>query len=309
MDRILAVIPVHNRRETTLAILENLRSQTASNFLLDIAIIDDGSTDGTSEAVASQHPDVTIVHGDGNLWWGGALNVGFRHGLAHGYNYIYTLNDDIVLRTETLEELHKAASTQNNTVCCSICLNSDDVVLSAGFKYSGILRNPKVAYKNVPYKDIQQDRLLSDTISTRSTLMPISVLQQNLFVDDVNFPHNYSDFEYFDRVRKNGFNLAVIRNSIIYSTESSSNYHILIIEKSVIEMLDSFMNIKYAHNLQTQWNLACNNTNFVLGLFRFAGLMTPYVTWLFFKVLLPKSVLIQLLVFFGRIPAQNNTSI
>lgn len=304
MDKILAVIPVHNRRETTLAILERLRTLATSAFQLDVLIIDDGSSDGTSEAVATRYPDVLILYGDGNLWWGGALNMGFRHGLEHNYEYIYTLNDDIVLNNNTLVELYDAANRLKNTVCSSVILNKDDQILAAGYVFAGFLRKIKSPHKNKHYESLIGDTLPSETLSTQSVLIPVSVLKQGLFIDDVHFPHNYSDINYFDTVRKSGFGLAVVRKSVIRADESSSNYHQLIVSRTTRAIIPTFMNIKYAHNVRTQWNIAgCKYPSTLLRLISFVGLMTPYLTWLGLKILLPNRMLTQLLAARGRIMA------
>ena len=64
--RIAAVLAVHNRRDLTLACLRSLRAQQVPGVALDVFVLDDASSDGTSEAIAEQFPEVTVLHGDGS---------------------------------------------------------------------------------------------------------------------------------------------------------------------------------------------------------------------------------------------------
>ena len=300
MDRILAVIPVHNRRDTTLRFLQGLGAVKITGFHLDVLVIDDGSTDGTSEEIARRFPQVLVLQGAGNLWWGGALNVGFKYALDHEYNYIYTLNDDMVLRDDTLDELFKAACAMPDTVCHSVVVDENGRVVGAGYVFSRLLHKVKSLHRNEDYSSLNDDYLLCETFSTQSSLIPVAVLRHGLFVDENRFPHNYSDLEYFDRVRLNGFKLAVIRSSVVQAGESSSNYHLFILGKSVSEVLGSFRGVKYAHNFHTQWNLAFVRTGPALGSVRFIFGMLPYLFWLMLRILLPRKVLASLLVYCNR---------
>ena len=64
----LAVIMTcYNRRNTTLACLNALYQQKNH---CDIYLTDDGSSDGTTEAVKAEYPEVQILQGNGNLLGG-----------------------------------------------------------------------------------------------------------------------------------------------------------------------------------------------------------------------------------------------
>ena len=47
-------------------------------------MIDDGSSDNTSNIVNKKFPDVILIKGDGNLWWSGATNLGIRFAMESG---------------------------------------------------------------------------------------------------------------------------------------------------------------------------------------------------------------------------------
>ena len=97
------VIPVRNRRHFTQDCLVALHRQSTREFR--IIVIDDGSTDGTSEMVQNGFPEVILLPGEGNLWWAGATNLGVKYALEHGVDYIMTLNDDTIPTDDFIEKM------------------------------------------------------------------------------------------------------------------------------------------------------------------------------------------------------------
>lgn len=76
-DRIIHILlPVHNRLNVTMRFAAQLLAQKTQSFHL--ILLDDGSTDGTTEAIrAILGEKVTVFKGSGDRWWGGALQVGY----------------------------------------------------------------------------------------------------------------------------------------------------------------------------------------------------------------------------------------
>ena len=79
------VFPVFNRLEytkKTLAWLSHSIEQCAEpSTMIDIIITDDGSSDGSSDWIHEHYPQIHLLHGDGNLWWSGGVNMAARHAL------------------------------------------------------------------------------------------------------------------------------------------------------------------------------------------------------------------------------------
>jgi GT2 family glycosyltransferase len=111
--RLFAVIPVHNRVEQTLRCLASLRD---SSVRATAVVVDDGSTDGTREKVLAAFPQTVVLHGDGDLWWGGATNRGVRHALANCAEYVLTLNNDGVVAPDAIERLLATARATPNAL-------------------------------------------------------------------------------------------------------------------------------------------------------------------------------------------------
>ncbi len=55
-----------NQKEDTLQCLESLSKMHYSNF--SILLVDNGSQDGTVQAVRDRYPDVEIIENSGQLW-------------------------------------------------------------------------------------------------------------------------------------------------------------------------------------------------------------------------------------------------
>lgn len=100
--KIAVIMTCFNRRETTLACLRALHQQTNT---FDVFLTDDGSSDGTAEAIKAEFPQVNILQGNGNLFWVGGMRLAFGEAIKNSYNYYLWLNDDTFLETDTLDKL------------------------------------------------------------------------------------------------------------------------------------------------------------------------------------------------------------
>ncbi len=126
------IIPVHNRRETTLRCLRNLGpADLVPEF--GIIVVDDGSTDGTGEAIAAEFPNVTVATGDGELYWTGAMVVGMKRALEAGASYLFWLNDDCLPERGALDRMLQFLRANPKTVCGASCFvdNLDQPVETA----------------------------------------------------------------------------------------------------------------------------------------------------------------------------------
>jgi GT2 family glycosyltransferase len=76
MKRIVALLTCFNRRALTLACIDALtRQRLPQGWELGIIVVDDGSKDGTAQAVAERFPQVRLIHGDGHLYWNGGMRA------------------------------------------------------------------------------------------------------------------------------------------------------------------------------------------------------------------------------------------
>lgn len=100
------LLPVHNRRDTSVSFARALAQQSAGDFHL--LLLDDGSHDGTADAVTAVLPHcTTVLRGTGKWWWGGALDRGWRWLSAQGLcddDTVVICNDDVDLPDDFLKD-------------------------------------------------------------------------------------------------------------------------------------------------------------------------------------------------------------
>ena len=94
------VIPVHGGLQFTIACLDSLRE--CEPLPLMVVVVDDGSPDDTADHLATHYRDVQVVPGDGNLWWGEAVNVGCKYAIERGASTLILLNNDNVALSPNL---------------------------------------------------------------------------------------------------------------------------------------------------------------------------------------------------------------
>lgn len=89
--RTLIAIPVHNEIATAERVIRRVRE-----IHPDLLLVDDGSTDGTAEALERLRPELgfALVRHDTNLGYGRALIDAFGHARGAGYDWVITMDCD-----------------------------------------------------------------------------------------------------------------------------------------------------------------------------------------------------------------------
>jgi len=103
--KILVIVVTYNGRQW----LERcLGSVCASEVPADLYVWDNDSTDGSADFVQGRFPEAKLVRSADNLGFAEGNNMGLRHALERGYDYVYLLNQDAWLEPSTLGTLVEA---------------------------------------------------------------------------------------------------------------------------------------------------------------------------------------------------------
>ncbi len=117
METGLASVLVLNwdRKDDLIDCIESLTKQTYTNT--EIIIVDNGSSDGSQDAVRKKYPEVKLIENEKNLGFAKGNNIGIKK--AKG-EFILTLNNDIQADKDWVKELVETAkSSQDIGMCAS----------------------------------------------------------------------------------------------------------------------------------------------------------------------------------------------
>lgn len=220
MEILGVAITCHNRKELTLRCIESLvLCDLPKNFQLKIYLTDDGCSDGTTEAVAETFPQVSILKGNGNLFWGGGMRLAMEKALSDNVDCILWLNDDVVLNRDALVNgLELLCSTKNALVVGTTVEPGTDQLTYGGLKPAGFGR--ATSFKVIPPQQGGECSFMSGQF----VLFRSSVTKSIGLIDPV-FRHSFGDIDFGLRARKAGFALLLLPKIVgTCSTNSAKDY-------------------------------------------------------------------------------------
>lgn len=207
--RVAIVTPVHNRRAETLQFLRSVHSSELSDITLNILIVDDGSTDGTSDAIKLEFPDVEIIEGDGTLWYTEGTNRGLRAALAHDPDFILACNNDSIFDRHAIERLVTCARKVPNSVVGALLLDwsRPHKVFQVAPKWDlwrgGNRHWVHQTVWTVPDKPWEVEMIVGNCV-----LYPADAVRKAGLMDSKRFPQ-YGDAEYTPRLRRMGYRMLI----------------------------------------------------------------------------------------------------
>ena len=207
--RIEVVTPVHNRKELTLRCLKSLFEADLTGIDPHVIVVDDGSTDGTADALAREFPEVTVIPGDGNLWYTAGTNVALDAALKNKPDYILAINNDSEFDPEFLQRMIESARDNPRSVIGAVLVSWDDRkrVFQVSPKWNvwwgGMRHWVKQTVDTLPAGPWEVELIVGNCV-----LFPAEAIREVGLMDERKLPQ-YGDAEYTPRMRKAGWRLFV----------------------------------------------------------------------------------------------------
>ncbi len=246
------VSAVHNRREITLQCLRSIRRLNSESLNIHTVVVDDGSTDGTFEAITENFPEVQVVKGDGNLWYTEGINVGIRAALKHNPDYVLMINDDQIFDSPAVEYLVETAEKYPRSVVGSLLLLWDTPhklfqVAPRWETFSGGWRHwYQQTIWTLPQKPWQVELIVGNCL-----LVPVQAFAEEGLMDSKRYP-NFGDAEYTPRLRKKGWKLLIEPRARVFC--QPNNIPAKVKKMSLKEKFDAlFINLGHIHNLRRRF--------------------------------------------------------
>ncbi len=210
-EHVAAVILSYNGREDTLACVESLgRSEWDRTTTI---VVDNGSSDGSADAVRNAHPDAVVVETGTNLGFAEGNNVGIRRALELGADHVLLLNNDTLLAPDAIGLLvEEARHHPRAAALCPLILFADP---PDAIWYAGAVHDPRRWHngRQAGYGEPDTGQFAvpapTERLSGAAVLLPRAALEDVGLLDADLFLH-VEDTEWSLRMRRRGWEIWLV---------------------------------------------------------------------------------------------------
>lgn len=211
-----------NQRQDILDCLASLDRLTYPNYR--IIVVDNGSTDGTAEAVRALYPDVELIVNPRNLGFQGGFNAGLRCALETGADFAFVMNNDTLVQPDILDELIKYAQPADVGMLSPkiYYFAEPDRIWTVGGD-----RHP-ITFEMVNKGENQMDRGQWDQVIERDYLIGCAMLLKRSLLEEIGLfdvgyhPIYYEDADLCMRARQAGYRLLMVPTAKMWHKVSRS---------------------------------------------------------------------------------------
>ena len=220
LPKVFIIILNWNGLEDTLECLESVFKMAYPNF--KVIVVDNGSTDKSVVVIQENYPEVIMIENKANLGYTGGNNVAMGYAMQNGADYMWLLNNDTIVESDTLNKLIAIGESNAEIGLLSPVIYYCDVKTEIQFCGDYIdwenhsihrIRDIEL-WRN---KDIKRNLLLWGT----ALLIKGFVIEQVGYLKEEYFAY-CEDAEYCVRVSKSGYAIALVPRAKVYHKDSRS---------------------------------------------------------------------------------------
>ena len=216
-NKVAIIIVNWKQYELTKSCLSTLKSSKFNDF--QIILIDNESNQKDLNDLKNQFDQVKTFTSEKNLGFTGANNIGINYAIKNQFEYVMLLNNDTEIDKNFINPLLEAFQKYNKLGAVQpVIMNfyQNKKVWNAGgnlnkfFGYTSVIKKPKYINRKI------------DWITGCCILIKTVVIKKVGLLDE-NFFAYYEDVDWSIRIKKAGYDLAVVKSSLIYHHGSKAS--------------------------------------------------------------------------------------
>jgi GT2 family glycosyltransferase len=191
--------------------LDALLRQT--RVLDEVIVVNNASTDGTLRMLAERYPQVSVLNLPHNVGAAGGFAEGLAYAATHKqHDFTWLFDDDSVPPDDGLESLLNGLvvareSRANVGILAPLPIHSETKLSYPGLLWKSGWVQPSAMQLRDPVCFVDAV-ICSGTLVSREVVEQVGVPRADFFMD-------FFDFEYCLRIRRRGYNVAMISNSYL----------------------------------------------------------------------------------------------
>lgn len=201
MKSVTIILTCYNRKEKT---IEFIRSIYDDQYELYYVVTNDGSTDGTGDALKklqSEKYKIHVVQGSGGLYWCGGMRkaIDYINEKKIKTDYYVLANDDVFVNKNAIREMVAQSERSNGSIIAGAVCNNKGNITYGGIRYRG----QGIKYDLVKITD---EDLNCDSFNCNLVLLPRKIFDA-IGNFDSHFTHAMGDFDYGLRIKRAGYSI------------------------------------------------------------------------------------------------------
>lgn len=222
IDKIFVCIVTYNSAEYIINCLKSVVDSEKNNFEIKIIVTDNNSTDDTVKKIKSFSNQIIILENSKNVGFSGGINIAIQYALSSSADYIFILNPDTLLKTDTIQNLYNNRKSADILSPKIYFTDTPNIVWYAGGKIDWA--NCLGEHIGVDQEDRGQfNKIINIDYSTGcGELINSNVFRKIGLMNEKYFLY-LEDLDFSLRAKKSGFKIKFIPSSMMYHHNAKSS--------------------------------------------------------------------------------------